>query len=239
MNTFLAAQSFLLIQEKENEEISCITPTFESLQKEEDISKVLGSHSWLVDKTERYGEDGFLTKIHCINCGLERLFITANIQESAKKAREIRRKTRERSWKRIALITKLAEKEPGKTSSSPEVEQEEEEHILGTFSSLPAQGSASYHVFVTDRRVMGIRLPPGGSPPTTTKDLDKPDGTIDFSIPRGAISGITMRNAGKNRNMFVIQIRGGRALKILLKHSTVKELQKEKELFIDGFERRA
>jgi hypothetical protein len=111
----------------------------------------------------------------------------------------------------------------------------EEERILGTFSSNPLQDSASYHVFVTDKRVMGIRIRAGGTPPKTANNLENHDGTLDFSIPRGAISGVTMRSAGKNRNMFVIQIRGGRALKILLKHSTEKELQKEKEVFLEGF----
>jgi hypothetical protein len=113
---------------------------------------------------------------------------------------------------------------------------DEEEHILGSFSSSPVQGAASYHVFVTDKRVMGIRIRSGNSIPTVAKDLDS-SGTVDFSIPRGAISRVTMRSAGKNRNVFVIQIRGGRALKILLKHSTEKELQKEKDVFIDGFQR--
>jgi hypothetical protein len=116
--------------------------------------------------------------------------------------------------------------------------QEEEEIILGSFSSNPAaQGAAgSYHVYVTNKRVIGIKIPPTASPPKVAKDLDNPElGRVDFSIPRGAIANTTMRSAGKNRNVFVIQIRGGRALKILLKHSSDKELQKEKELFIDSF----
>jgi hypothetical protein len=114
---------------------------------------------------------------------------------------------------------------------------DEEEHIIGSFSSSPVQGgAASYHVFVTDKRVMGIRIRSGNSIPAVARDLDS-SGTVDFSIPRGAISRVTMRSAGKNRNVFVIQIRGGRALKILLKHATEKDLQKEKDVFIDGFQR--
>ncbi|SRR5579863_8548095 len=116
---------------------------------------------------------------------------------------------------------------------------DEEEHILGSFSSPPVQRSAlSYHVFVTDKRVMGIRIRSGNCMPTVARDLGS-SGTVDFSIPRGAISRVTMRSAGKNRNVFVIQIRGGRALKILLKHSTEKELQKEKDVFLDGFQRKS
>jgi hypothetical protein len=83
---------------------------------------------------------------------------------------------------------------------------------------------------------MGIRVRAGGTPPRTAKDLENPNGTLDFSIPRDAIARVTMRSTGKDRNVFVIQIRGGRALKILLKHSTDKELQKEKELFVEGFQ---
>lgn len=121
-----------------------------------------------------------------------------------------------------------------KTKEPPE---EVEEKILGTFSDSadPKNSFFSYQIFVTSHRLMGIKI--RGKPPTNTKELDNPDGTIDFSIPRGSISGITMRNLGKNRNVFVVQIRGGRALKIVLRHSNEKELQKEKELLVEPFKK--
>jgi hypothetical protein len=114
---------------------------------------------------------------------------------------------------------------------------EDEENVLGSFSnSSSTQGAGSYHIFLTNKRIMGIKIPPGTSAPRRAKDLGDPAlGRVDFSIPRGAIASTTMRNVGKNRNVFVIQIRGGRSLKILLKHTTDKELQKEKELFLEGF----
>jgi hypothetical protein len=117
------------------------------------------------------------------------------------------------------------------------VVEEAEETILGSFSDSadPKKAQFSYHIFVTSRRLMGIKVK--GKIPTSANELENPNNIIDFSIPRGAISKITMRNLGKYRNVFVVQIRGGRALKILLRHSSDKEFQKEKELLIDGFRR--
>jgi hypothetical protein len=118
-------------------------------------------------------------------------------------------------------------------------DKRDEEHILGSFASSVTPDlkytSRAYHIFVTDKRIMGIKLRPNGSVPKTIRQLETPEGRIDFSIPRSLIFRVTMRNAVKNKNVFVIQTRNGNALKLFLKHSTNKELQKEKELFLEGF----
>jgi hypothetical protein len=112
------------------------------------------------------------------------------------------------------------------------------EIILGSFSSRSLSNPpSSYHVLVTDKRIMGISTL-SGIVPKTASELESPNSTVDFSILREQVIGITMRSVEKNRNLFVVRIRGGRNLKILLKHSSRVELQKEKELFIEGFARR-
>jgi hypothetical protein len=69
------------------DEFLCATPTLELVSNEETLSKVLRSHLWEVEKAERYGEDGFLTRIECVRCGLKRIAIVSNIEESARRAR--------------------------------------------------------------------------------------------------------------------------------------------------------
>jgi hypothetical protein len=111
------------------------------------------------------------------------------------------------------------------------------EIILGAFSSRSVSNPpSSYHVLVTDKRIIGINTL-SGIVPKTASELDSPNSTVDFSIQREQVIGILMRSVGKNRNLFVVRIRGGRNLKILLKHSSRLELKKEKELFIEGFSR--
>jgi hypothetical protein len=116
---------------------------------------------------------------------------------------------------------------------------ESKERILGSFSSGvpqdPRHDTGSYHIFVTNRRITGMKIYAGASPPKTPKELDNPQGRLDFSIARESILSVTMRNAGKNRNLFAIRLRCGNSLKILLKHSTFQELRKEKELLLEEF----
>jgi hypothetical protein len=116
------------------------------------------------------------------------------------------------------------------------------EIILGTFSSEPVQNLPTYSIVVTDKRIMGIKIQPGVvvSPRLASEVNESSNVTIDFSILRGAVASVMMKNLGKNRNVFLFKIRGGvgRNLKILLKHSSDLELRKEKELFIEGFSRR-
>lgn len=71
-------------------EFSCATPTVEILSTTENLSRVLETHAWEVDKSEAYGNDGILLRIHCKNCGLKTISIISDIPESAKKARESR-----------------------------------------------------------------------------------------------------------------------------------------------------
>jgi hypothetical protein len=81
----------LAVSEEREEEFLCVTPTFELVSKEDTLSRVLRTHTWQVEKAEHYGTDGFLTKIVCIKCGLQRIAIVSNIEESAKRASENRR----------------------------------------------------------------------------------------------------------------------------------------------------
>ena len=87
-----------LTEEKEKvKQFSCIAPTIELLSNKETLLQVLGSHDWEVDRTEPSGQDGILSKIHCANCGLDRIFIVSNIEQSAKRASEYReRKVKDR-----------------------------------------------------------------------------------------------------------------------------------------------
>jgi hypothetical protein len=80
--------------EKELEEFPCATPTLELVSNEKTLSKVLQSHTWKVEKAELFG-DGFLTKIECVRCGLMRTAIVSNVEDSARKARELREKKQE------------------------------------------------------------------------------------------------------------------------------------------------
>jgi hypothetical protein len=74
------------------ERLPCVTPTFELVSKEDTLSAVLETHTWQVEKAERYGTDGFLTKIVCTKCGLQRTAIVSNIEESTIRAAENRRR---------------------------------------------------------------------------------------------------------------------------------------------------
>jgi hypothetical protein len=116
------------------------------------------------------------------------------------------------------------------------------ETILGTFPSGepqdPRRNSGSYHIYVTNRRIVGVKIYAGSTPPKTVDELDSlQGGHKDFELLRTLIFRVTVRNAGKNRNLFAVQTRNGNALKILLRHSTDEELQKEKELLLEGFKR--
>jgi hypothetical protein len=70
----------------------CIIPTVDLLSNKQTLLQVLQSHDWEVDKTETHGQDGILSKIHCANCGLERIFIVSNIEDSTKRAKEFRQR---------------------------------------------------------------------------------------------------------------------------------------------------
>jgi hypothetical protein len=84
----------MIAQEHQQSKFSeCVTPTFELVNDEETLSKVLQSHSWQVVKAEFYTTDTFLTRVTCTNCGLERVAILSNIKESADKVAKERRKS--------------------------------------------------------------------------------------------------------------------------------------------------
>ncbi len=72
--------------------LPCRVPTLENLRSGENLEKILGSHEWVADRIEPQGsgQDAILLKVHCRNCGLERISIISDILESAKKAEEYR-----------------------------------------------------------------------------------------------------------------------------------------------------
>ncbi|MHB1908427.1 MAG: hypothetical protein ACYCQJ_06095 [Nitrososphaerales archaeon] len=124
-----------------------------------------------------------------------------------------------------------------KSESRKKEKIEEEEEILGTFSSTsdPKRGT-SYSIYITNKRIIGLKIHPGLVAPKKAKDIDSLGTPVDFEIPRGAILRVTMKNVGTSRNLFVVQMRSGGAIKILLRHSTNQEFQKIKDLLIDGFQ---
>jgi hypothetical protein len=71
----------------EQTRFSCITPTAEQLREPSIISEVVESHSWKVEESNPHG-DGFIVRMHCANCGLGRIFIIYNVEESAKKSKK-------------------------------------------------------------------------------------------------------------------------------------------------------
>jgi hypothetical protein len=72
--------------------LPCSIPTVENLHSGANVEKILGSHEWIADRIEPQGseQDAILLKVHCKNCGLERISIISDIQDSAKKAEEYR-----------------------------------------------------------------------------------------------------------------------------------------------------
>ncbi len=79
-----------MLSEEKADQFRCATPIVDILSKTENLSRVLESHVWEVDKSETYGNDGILLRVHCKNCGLRRISIISDIQESTKRAREYR-----------------------------------------------------------------------------------------------------------------------------------------------------
>jgi hypothetical protein len=76
----------LSVEKSESESSVCITPTLEIVSQEKTLSQCLSSHTWRVVKAVPSGFDGFLTRIICDRCGLERTAIVNNIEESAKRS---------------------------------------------------------------------------------------------------------------------------------------------------------
>lgn len=89
----------LIHQEKNNEARSvehvCITPSVKTFSETDSFLTFAKTHEWVVDGAEEYGRNGILSRIHCKNCGLERMAIISEIAESEERAREYRRKCTE------------------------------------------------------------------------------------------------------------------------------------------------
>ena len=65
---------------------ACITPTVELAKKIEDLDRIMNTHSWQVVKSESYGGDAIMFRLSCTKCGLVRLSIVSDIEDSAKRA---------------------------------------------------------------------------------------------------------------------------------------------------------
>ena len=63
----------------------CIPPRLPEINDSRFSEEMMESHNWAVDKNETYGEDGILARSHCSRCGLGRLMILHNLDESSKK----------------------------------------------------------------------------------------------------------------------------------------------------------
>lgn len=62
----------------------CNSPTLKLMSNDASFRAMIESHAWKVDHAERFGNDAFLSKIHCVNCGLERMSIFSAVTEGAK-----------------------------------------------------------------------------------------------------------------------------------------------------------
>jgi hypothetical protein len=82
----------MLSKKESAKEFPCTVPTVELLSVNENLTPVLESHSWEVNRCESYGRDGILLSVHCVNCGLKKLSIISDIEESAKRAVEYRKR---------------------------------------------------------------------------------------------------------------------------------------------------
>ena len=77
----------MLDKDQPQEEIPrCTTPTVELTREIDTFRKMTASHEWKVDRAEGYVHDAILTKIHCVNCGLQVISIHSDIRDSAKRA---------------------------------------------------------------------------------------------------------------------------------------------------------
>lgn len=71
-----------------DEKLRCIAPTADLLRNINMYHEILQSHQWIIDRSEEYGSDNILVKLHCSLCGLSRMMIISDIMESAKRAEE-------------------------------------------------------------------------------------------------------------------------------------------------------
>jgi hypothetical protein len=60
----------------------CIVPTLPDMDNSSFMNEMMASHEWVVDKNESYGIDGILTRNHCSRCGMGRLMILYNLENS-------------------------------------------------------------------------------------------------------------------------------------------------------------
>lgn len=86
------------------EKFACITPTFDILQNGDSLVTFIDSHEWKVDSNEPYG-DGFISKIHCSNCGLRYILTGNSVYESAKRAAQYRERKKKGEVEKIAVGT--------------------------------------------------------------------------------------------------------------------------------------
>jgi hypothetical protein len=95
-SSFLQEQNEKISDIVEKDTFLCVSPTIEIVSEEDTLSKALQSHPWRVAKAESFGTDGFLTKIVCARCGLERTTVISDIEESAKKATRYRKRQKKK-----------------------------------------------------------------------------------------------------------------------------------------------
>jgi cytochrome b len=79
----------------------CLSPNTGLLSTKEGQRQVLNSHDWEIDKLEAQNSDSILSKVHCSICGLERIFIVSNINESAIKAAQVKEEQQEEREEKI------------------------------------------------------------------------------------------------------------------------------------------
>ena len=75
-----------MLAQDQSTNTACMTPTLEIAERIEDLERIMDTHSWQVVKSESYGGDAILFKLICTKCGLVRLSIVSDIEDSAKRA---------------------------------------------------------------------------------------------------------------------------------------------------------
>lgn len=76
------------LKERTETQEKCIVPNLSDMNDSSFSRYMMDSHVWVTEKNEAYGEYGILVRDHCSNCGLERIMILHNIDESLPKKQE-------------------------------------------------------------------------------------------------------------------------------------------------------
>ena len=78
--------------QENDKKFTCITPTGELLSKKDTSLEMFNSHDWEIVHTEVQSVNQIMSRVRCSICGLQRIFIVSDIEDSAKRASQYREK---------------------------------------------------------------------------------------------------------------------------------------------------